>query len=131
MMAAIMLGMMLSACSGDDPTKASEKGAQGSNKTQLFTVPKEQASHIQIVTIQPTSWPRVLRLNGTVAYNGFLTTPVISQVSGPVSRILVSPGQQPGLLPASSELPEGARRSFAGSQELSAIKRPFCPPCDR
>ena len=94
MIAALALAMMLCACSGGDPSKASEKGAADANKTQLFTVPKEQVSHIQIVTIQPTSWPRVLRLNGTVAYNSFLTTPVISQVSGPVSRILVSPGQQ-------------------------------------
>jgi membrane fusion protein, heavy metal efflux system len=74
--AAIALGMMLCACSGGDP-KAKEKGATDSNKTQLFTVPKEQLSHIQVVTVQPTSWPRVLRLNGTVAYNSFLTTPVI------------------------------------------------------
>ena len=92
-MAALALGIILSGCSEGDP-KAKEKGATDSNKTQLFTVPKEQLSHIQVVTVQPTSWPRVLRLNGTVAYNGFLTTPVISQVSGPVSRILVSPGQQ-------------------------------------
>ena len=47
--------MTLSACSGSDPSKASEKGATDANKTQLFTVPKEQVSHIQIVTVQPTS----------------------------------------------------------------------------
>jgi cobalt-zinc-cadmium efflux system membrane fusion protein len=87
-----MLAMTLAGCSGGDPGKASEKGA--SDKTQLFTVPKDQLAHIQIVTVQPASMPRILRLNGTVAYNSFLTTPVISQVSGPVSRIIVSPGQQ-------------------------------------
>ena len=77
-MAGLALGIVLSGCSGGDP-KAKEKGATDSNKTQLFTVPKEQLSHIQVVTVQPMSWPRVLRLNGTVAYNSFLTTPVISQ----------------------------------------------------
>jgi cobalt-zinc-cadmium efflux system membrane fusion protein len=92
---ALALTMMLAACSGGDPGgKAYGNGASDANKAQLFTVPKEQIAHIQVVTIQPTSWPRVLRLTGTVAYNSFLTTPVISQVSGPVSRILVSPGQQ-------------------------------------
>jgi cobalt-zinc-cadmium efflux system membrane fusion protein len=50
-------------------------------------------AHLQVVTVQPSVWPRVLRLNGAVAYNGFLTTPVITQVSGPVSRIVVSPGE--------------------------------------
>lgn len=87
------LAMVLAACSGGDPGKT-YRDASDANKTGLFTVPKEQASHIQVVTIQPTSWPRILRLTGTVAYNSFLTTPVITQVSGPVSRIIVSPGQQ-------------------------------------
>ncbi len=36
---------------------------------------------------------RTLRLTGAVAYNAFKTTPVITQVGGPVSRILVVPGQ--------------------------------------
>ena len=36
---------------------------------------------------------RTLRLTGAVAYNAFNTTPVITQVGGPVSRILVVPGQ--------------------------------------
>ena len=92
-LAVCALAVMLAACSGDPGSKKTDDNADP-NKPQLFTVPKEQLSHIQVVTVQPTSWPRILRLNGTVAYNSFLTTPVISQVSGPVSRILVSPGQQ-------------------------------------
>jgi len=89
---ATILAMTLAGCSSGDTSRANEKGA--SDKGQLFTVPKDQLAHIQIVTVQPASMPRILRLNGTVAYNSFLTTPVISQVSGPVSRIIVSPGQQ-------------------------------------
>jgi len=50
-------------------------------------------AHVGVVSVQPTRLRRVLRLPGTVAYNSFETTPVITQVSGPVSRILVSPGQ--------------------------------------
>jgi cobalt-zinc-cadmium efflux system membrane fusion protein len=92
---ALALAMMLAACSGSDPgAKTYAANGSAAGKTELFTVPKEQIAHIQIVTIQPTSWPRILRLTGNVAYNSFLTTPVITQVSGPVSRIMVSPGQQ-------------------------------------
>ncbi len=88
---------MLSGCtSGDSPGKTYAAGNSASAKPDLFTVPQDQMAHIQVVTIKPTTWPRVLRLTGTVAYNGFLTTPVITQVSGPVSRIVVSPGQQVG-----------------------------------
>jgi membrane fusion protein, heavy metal efflux system len=94
---AAAITLLITGCSNSDPgSKTYANGgteAAKSDKAQLFTVPKEQASHIQIVTVQPTTWPRILRLTGTVAYNSFQTTPVISQVSGPVSRIMVSPGQ--------------------------------------
>jgi cobalt-zinc-cadmium efflux system membrane fusion protein len=50
-------------------------------------------SHVQVLKVQPTTLTRMLRLTGAVAYNGFHTIPVITQVSGPVSRIVVVPGQ--------------------------------------
>ena len=59
----------------------------------LFTVPQDQMSHIQIVTIAASSLTRTLRLSGQVSYNGFKTTPVITAVGGPVSRVLAYPGQ--------------------------------------
>ena len=59
----------------------------------LFTVPQDQMSHIQIVTIAGAPLKRTLRLSGQVAYNGFKTTPVITAVGGPVSRVLAYPGQ--------------------------------------
>ncbi len=67
--------------------------ASGSATPQLFTIPQEQMAHVQVVTIEPTTIRRTLRLTGAVAYNAFNTTPVITQVGGPVSRILVVPGQ--------------------------------------
>jgi cobalt-zinc-cadmium efflux system membrane fusion protein len=62
-------------------------------KAELFTLPPEQMSHIQVFTVTPGTVARTLRLSGVVAYNAFLTTPVISQVGGPVSRIMVTPGE--------------------------------------
>src|SRR6202020_2507212 len=58
-----------------------------------FTIPPEQMSHIQVLTVEPTKLTRTLRLTGAVAYDSFHTTPVITQVSGPVSRIVAAPGQ--------------------------------------
>jgi cobalt-zinc-cadmium efflux system membrane fusion protein len=75
-------------------TSYSGNGGQASDRAQLFTVPQEQLAHLQIVTVAPTSIPRSLRLTGAVAFNAFDTTPVISQVGGPVSRIAVMPGEQ-------------------------------------
>jgi cobalt-zinc-cadmium efflux system membrane fusion protein len=60
---------------------------------RLFTVPENQMSHVEVVTVAAAPLPRVLRLTGSVAYNNFETTPVITQVGGPVSRIMVAPGE--------------------------------------
>jgi membrane fusion protein, heavy metal efflux system len=65
-----------------------------STEAELFTIPQEQMSHVQVVTVEPMKLARVLRLTGAVAYNAFNTTPVITQVGGPVSRILVVPGER-------------------------------------
>lgn len=67
--------------------------ASASETPSLFTIPQDQMSHVQVVTVQPTTLTRTLRLTGAVAYNAFNTTPVITQVGGPVTRILVVPGQ--------------------------------------
>jgi len=73
---------------------ANSGGAKDSNNAELFEVPQEQMSHVQVLTVQPTTLTRSLRLTGAVAYNSFRTTPVITQVSGPVSRVVVVPGQK-------------------------------------
>ena len=95
---ALVLAVTLTACSSDDRKRAGQMtsySADGSPSAtpQLFTIPQDQMSHVQVVTVQPTRLIRTLRLTGAVAYNAFNTTPVITQVGGPVSRILVVPGQ--------------------------------------
>lgn len=70
--------------------------SSGENKTdtaELFKVPADQMSHVQVVTAEKSKVPRVLRLTGGVAYNAFKTTPVFSAVGGPVQEILAEPGQ--------------------------------------
>jgi cobalt-zinc-cadmium efflux system membrane fusion protein len=89
---------MLASCNSSDRKQGNEMTsfsakASASAIPQLFTIPQDQMSHVQVVTVQPTALARTLRLTGTVAYNAFATTPVITQVGGPVSRILVVPGQ--------------------------------------
>ena len=72
---------------------ANSRSAKNSDNAELFTIPQEQMAHVQVLTVQPTTLTRSLRLTGAVAYNSFRTTPVITQVSGPVSRVVVVPGQ--------------------------------------
>jgi membrane fusion protein, heavy metal efflux system len=77
--------------SNDAMNPQSEKGR---DRAELFTIPQDQMSHVQVFTVQPTTLTRTLRLTGAVAYNSFRTTPVITQVSGPISRVVVVPGQK-------------------------------------
>ena len=86
--------LALSSCSGAGSDRAAKNNANNSNTAELFTISTDQMAHVQVLTVQPTSLPRTLRLTGTVAYNSFHTTPVITQVSGPVRRIVVVPGQR-------------------------------------
>lgn len=79
-------------CSGSNSSPSS--ASANTSNPELFNIPKDQMSHVQVLTVQPTSLTRSLRLTGAVAYNGFHTTPVITQVSGPVSRVVVVPGQR-------------------------------------
>jgi membrane fusion protein, heavy metal efflux system len=121
---------------GASSSEAPAKKDSGS--AELFSIPADQMSHVQLLTIQPTSLARTLRLTGAVAYNSFRTTPVITQVSGPVSRILVAPGQrvskgQPMLYVASPDFSQLrsnylkakdayqlAQREYARAQDLYA-----------
>jgi cobalt-zinc-cadmium efflux system membrane fusion protein len=60
---------------------------------ELFTVPQDQMTHLQVVSVEKAALPRVLRLTGAVAYNAFMTTPVFAAIGGPVHELLVTPGE--------------------------------------
>ena len=93
----ILAGLVgLAGCGGSGQATMTSFSAneRPESRAELFTLPENQMGRVQIYTVAPAPLARVLRLTGTVAYNGFLTTPVISQVGGPVSRILATPGQQ-------------------------------------
>jgi len=95
---ALVLMLPLAGCHSSDSERAGQMtsysdGGTGSAKPQLFTIPDDQMQHIQLVTVEPGTIRNTLRLTGAVAYNAFKTTPVITQVGGPVSKILVVPGE--------------------------------------
>lgn len=92
----VLAALLIAGCGrGTDTAPASTGTADATDsKAQLFTVPQDQMAHVQVVPVQSVRLPRILRLTGAVAYNSFETTPVITQIGGPVARILVAPGQE-------------------------------------
>jgi cobalt-zinc-cadmium efflux system membrane fusion protein len=89
--AALLMLFALAGCEGPKSNPATY--AKDADDASPFTVPQDQMSHLQVIEVEPTTLSRKLRLTGAVAYNAFKTTPVITQVSGPVSRVVVVPGQ--------------------------------------
>ena len=88
------LALLLAGCGDHSASQMTSYSAATGGQAQLFTVPPEQMPHVQVATVESVRLPRQLRLTGTVAFDGFHTTPVITQVSGPVSRIVASPGEK-------------------------------------
>ena len=98
-LALLSLALSLASCArhGADAVvsaAASSTTEISESKARLFTVPQDQMAHVQVTPVRAIRLNRVLRLTGSVAYNSFETTPVITQIGGPVARILVSPGQE-------------------------------------
>jgi cobalt-zinc-cadmium efflux system membrane fusion protein len=90
---ALALTIIAAGCSGSKSETANDH-TYDPNRPELFTIPADQMSHVQVLALQPMTLTRTLRLTGNVAYNNFHTTPVITQISGPVNRIVVVPGQE-------------------------------------
>ncbi|MGH9504987.1 MAG: efflux RND transporter periplasmic adaptor subunit [Terriglobales bacterium] len=119
------LGLALAGCAGSKTDATNNHPAPDPNHPELFTVRPEQMSHVKVVTVQPMTLVRTLRLTGAVAYNNFRTTPVISQVSGPVSRVVVVPGQkvrqgQPMLFVASPDYSQ-LRTNYLKAKDAYAL----------
>ena len=91
------IGVCVAGCggSGEQASKMTSFSTAESreSKAELFSLPADQMSHIQVVTVEQGRLPRTLRLSGAVEYNDFKTTPVITQVGGPVSRVMVVKGE--------------------------------------
>jgi len=128
------LGVLLSGCgsgAGDSESKMTSFTSSESkaDTAELFSVPKEQLSHIQIVAAEKGRQPRTLRLTGSVAYDAFATTPVFAAIGGPVHEILVAPGQfvqagQP-LLTVTSPDYSAARSAYIKAKDSFALSERF------
>ncbi len=130
----IALGLPLSltvAGCGSGPGESESKmtsftsNEANADTAELFSVPKEQLAHLQVVPAEKGPLPRALRLSGTVAFNAFETTPVFAAIGGPVHEIRVAPGQfvhagQP-LLTVTSPDYSAARSAYIKARDAYAL----------
>jgi cobalt-zinc-cadmium efflux system membrane fusion protein len=85
--------LCLAACGGPGPAAASSSpSAAGSAQPGLLTVSSDQLAHLKITAVRRETWPVTVRTTGTVDWNANRTTPAITQVNGPILRIVAEPG---------------------------------------
>jgi multidrug efflux pump subunit AcrA (membrane-fusion protein) len=58
----------------------------------LFTLSQDQLAHLRVVPVRRMSWPAAVHTTGAVDWDAGHTTPAITQVNGPIARILVDAG---------------------------------------
>jgi cobalt-zinc-cadmium efflux system membrane fusion protein len=91
--AALLAALALSPPACREPEKAAANNGDDSGaQPGLFTVPPDQLSHLKIVPVVRTSWRFAVRTTGTVDWDQDHTTQAITQVNGPIVRILVDVG---------------------------------------
>ncbi len=88
----VALVLLLTGCGGPKPAAASSSASAQTGQPSLLTVPPEQLSHLKVTTVRKTTWTNNVHTTGTVDWNSDRTTPAITQVSGPIVRIVAEPG---------------------------------------
>jgi len=84
---------ILSSCRAPQDTKAAASNEiRSAPQPGLFTVPREQLAHLRIVPVATSNWAIAIHTTGTVDFDADHTTQAITQVNGPISRILVDTG---------------------------------------
>jgi membrane fusion protein, heavy metal efflux system len=91
---ALVLAVAAAGCGGDPSGGAAPPRAGGAAAPAAgyFAVPADQLSHVRLVTVAKATWPTVLHTTGTVDWDNDHTTQAITQISGPITRILVDTG---------------------------------------
>jgi len=125
-----------SACGlGAEPEPAA-KDTSAAPTAALFSVPADQLTHLSIVPVSRSTWAKTVAATGTVDWDSDHTTQAITQVSGPIARLMVDAGTHvkagdPLLYVASADITNAiaayrkaknrfslAERSLARSQDL-------------
>jgi membrane fusion protein, heavy metal efflux system len=91
---AIVVALTGSACQSSGSPHPAPPAAGGGAPSQgtYFTVPADQLPHLKIATVRQTTWSAEVRTTGTVDWDNDHTTQAITQVSGPIVRIVTDTG---------------------------------------
>jgi cobalt-zinc-cadmium efflux system membrane fusion protein len=93
----IVVGLLTDSCGDfkkalDPKTSTAVDSSSQADEAALFQVPQNQLAHLKIVEVRKAVWSNTVHTTGTVDWDADHTTQAITQVSGPISRLLVDNG---------------------------------------
>jgi cobalt-zinc-cadmium efflux system membrane fusion protein len=99
----VIAATMLAACSSSPaPSRAAASapttapapasGSGAASTATYFAVPADQLPHLKVVPVEESTWVATVRTTGTVDWDNDHTTQAITQVSGPIARIVADTG---------------------------------------
>ncbi len=91
--AAVFLPLVLLA-TGCSQTPRADTDQRAADRPALFTVAPAQLSQLRLIRLGVTTWTTDVQTTGTVDWDADHTTQTITQVSGPISRIVVDLGNR-------------------------------------
>jgi cobalt-zinc-cadmium efflux system membrane fusion protein len=90
--ALLLAGLVALASCGSPKKPPVTETSTASDEAAFFQVPLNQLPHLKIVPVSRTSWSPTIRTTGTVDWDADHTTQAITQVSGPIAKLLVDTG---------------------------------------
>jgi membrane fusion protein, heavy metal efflux system len=88
---AVMAALAIASFAGCSPKK---DPAQTDSEAHNVTLSAEQRQHIRLYTVVLLRFHKTIETTGTVDFDNDQATSVIAPISGPVTRLLVSPGDK-------------------------------------
>ena len=88
----LLLALLQTGCGPSNGAKNDLPEKSQPANASLFTVSQDQLSHLHIVPVRRTAWRTSVETTGTVDWDADHTTSAITQVSGPITRIVVDYG---------------------------------------
>lgn len=117
---AIVCALSVSACSKKPDAQAEAAATTPTN----ITLTAAQLQHLRLFTVAPTGFHKTIEAAGVVDFDNDQSTSVLSPISGPVTRLLVEPGQKvaKGQVLAMVDSPDYAAAIGAYAKALATAK---------
>jgi len=88
--ALVLAGLALAGCSSATPYNAADASTAASN----VTLTNGQRQHIALYTVEPSTYHKRIETTGVVDFDQDRATAVLAPFSGPVTQLLVAPGDK-------------------------------------